>query len=107
MTPEERLLAEEWRDAYLAACKAQKVKPVPLGVYLRDRKFLDAQARAGEESTVETIKVSPFGPVWAAQRMLALLAGPEAIDSPTTSKIACGRITKTCAEPASVERIGI
>ncbi|MBB4185839.1 putative transcriptional regulator [Sinorhizobium terangae] len=83
LTPEERRLAEERRDSYLAECKAQKVKPVALGVYLRDKKFLDVSPLAAKAQVASAkIPVAPFGPVWAGMRALALLDGPEAVDVP-------------------------
>lgn len=83
LTSEERRLAEERRDTYLAECKAQKVKPVALGVYFRDRKFLDvAMSSAARPSVVARIPVAPFGPVWAGMRALALARGPEELDMP-------------------------
>lgn len=83
LTPEERRLAEERRDAYLAECKAQKVKNVALGVYLRDKKFLDVLPLAAKaQASSAKIPVAPFGPVWAGMRALVLLEGPEAVDVP-------------------------
>ncbi len=83
LTPEERRMAEERRDAYLAECKAQKVKNVALGVYLRDRKFLDVSPLAAKAQAVSAkIPVAPFGPVWAGIRALVLLDGPEPVEVP-------------------------
>jgi len=83
LTPEERRLAEERRDSYLAECKAQKVKNVALGVYLRDKKFLDVSPLAGKVQAPSTkIPVAPFGPVWAGIRALALLDGAEPVEVP-------------------------
>ncbi|WP_026618329.1 helix-turn-helix domain-containing protein [Ensifer sp. WSM1721] len=83
LTPEERRLAEERRDAYLAECKAQKVKNVALGVYLRDKKFLDVVPSAVKaQAAGAKIPVAPFGPVWAGMRALALLDGPEPVEVP-------------------------
>lgn len=83
LTPEERRLAEERRDAYLAECKAQKVKNVALGVYLRDKKFLDLSPLVGKAQAASAkIAVAPFGPVWAGMRALALLDGPEPVEVP-------------------------
>ena len=91
LSPDDRRLAEERRDAYLAACPKiargdRKGQPdaVPLGIYLRDRKFIDlaavaprtVQAHAGPDS----VDVAPFGPVWGALRMLPLLDGPADIE---------------------------
>lgn len=83
LTAEERRMAEERRDAYLAECKAQKVKPVALGVYLRDKKFIDVAPVAAKAAAASAkISVPAFGPVWAGIRALALLAGPEHVDVP-------------------------
>jgi len=82
LTPEERRMAEERRDAYLAECKAQKVKNVALGVYLRDKKFLDVAVTAKAQASTTKIVVPSFGPVWAGMRALALLNGPEHVDVP-------------------------
>ncbi|MEY9196622.1 hypothetical protein ABIA16_001738 [Sinorhizobium fredii] len=83
LTPAERRMAEERRDDYLAECKAQKVKPVALGVYLRDKKFLDVVPSAAKAHAASAkIPVAPFGPVWAGIRALALLDGPEAVEVP-------------------------
>lgn len=81
LTPDERRRAETLRNAYLALCERDRVKPVALGVYFRDRKFegIDPELakRAAELSGPPRPEARPFGPVWAALRMRALLAGPE------------------------------
>lgn len=86
LEPAERLQAEERRDAYLDLCKEQKIKPVALGVYLRDRKFLDVEGRkpAGEArvSNDGTVRVAVFGPAWAAARMAALAEAPLEVELP-------------------------
>ncbi|TBA80308.1 helix-turn-helix domain-containing protein [Rhizobium ruizarguesonis] len=97
LSPEDRLRAEERRDAYLAACpKLQsgehkgQPKAAALGVYLRDRMFdlVDAIApqavsrQAEKRRLEEAIPVAPFGPIWAGKRALALLDGPMHIDLP-------------------------
>ncbi len=83
LTPDERRMAEDRRDAYLAECKAQKVKNVALGVYLRDKKFMDVAPVAAKAAAVTTkISVPAFGPVWAGMRALALIAGPEHVEVP-------------------------
>lgn len=97
LSPEERLRAEERRDAYLAACpKLQsgehkgQPRAAALGVYLRDRMFdlVDAIApqavsrQAEKRRQEESIPVAPFGPIWAGKRALALLDGPVHIDLP-------------------------
>jgi hypothetical protein len=82
LSPEERRLAEDRRDDYLAICERQKAKPVAVGVYLRDRKFLDVPGQQAKAQRDAKVEVAPFGPLWAALRMQALLAGPERIDLP-------------------------
>lgn len=81
LTPDERERAETLRDAYLAACEAERVKPVALGVYFRDRKFEglnpELAKRAAAAAGPPKPEAAPFGPVWAALRMRRLLAGPE------------------------------
>lgn len=93
LSPDERRLAEERRDAYLAACPKvasgpRKGEPdaVPLGVYLRDRKFIDVAAIAPRlvrrETAAAPVNVAPFGPIWAGLRMMSLLDGPMDVDVP-------------------------
>lgn len=82
LLPAERLQAEERRDEYLAACGG---KPVSLGVYLRDRKFMDIAARKAPAASAQVdgfIAAPIFGPAWCAARMVALLRGPVAFDLP-------------------------
>ncbi|KOF17873.1 hypothetical protein AC244_16030 [Ensifer adhaerens] len=92
LTPEERRMAEERRDAYLAECRAQKVKNVALGVYLRDKKFIDVAMTAKAHASGAKIPVAAFGPIWAGLRALALLNGPEHVDVPLD---VCDRIRQT------------
>lgn len=93
LSPEDRLIAEDRRDAYLAACPKVQSGPrkgepdaVPIGVYLRDRKFLDVEAIAPRlvqrRQAVEQVHVAPFGPIWAGKRMLSLLDGPSDVEMP-------------------------
>lgn len=83
LSPEERRQAEDRRDAYLAAVGR---KAVALGVYLRDRKFLDidtkplAEARATAHSGRLVVPV--FGPAFAAARAWTLLEGPVDFELP-------------------------
>ncbi|HEX5934230.1 MAG TPA: helix-turn-helix domain-containing protein [Pseudorhizobium sp.] len=80
LTPLERLQAEERRDDYLAACGG---KPVSLGVYLRDKKFLDVaamKAATASPSAGTRIAAPMFGPAWCSARTMALLAGPVRLD---------------------------
>jgi len=93
LSPDERRLAEERRDAYLAACPKvtsgqRKGEPdaVPIGVYLRDRKFIDVAAIAPRlvkrDQAMASVHVAPFGPIWAGMRMMSLLDGPRDINVP-------------------------
>ncbi len=96
LTPEERRMAEERRDAYLAECKAQKVKNVALGVYLRDKKFLDVVPSAVKaQAATAAIGVAPFGPVWAGIRALALIDGPEPVEVPLDVRERIGQSFET------------
>jgi hypothetical protein len=81
---DERLVAEERRDDYLAICKAQGVKPVALGVYFRDRKFFDVTVQAARAASqkLDRVAVKPFGPVWAGMRAYEFAKGPERIELP-------------------------
>ncbi|WP_246739445.1 hypothetical protein [Martelella sp. HB161492] len=95
LTAEERRQAEDCREPYLRICpKVERgpnkgePKPVAIGVYLREKKFLDVMASAPRlverssqaATTVETARQAPFGPIWAARRMLALLDGPVEVE---------------------------
>jgi|GEM_PF-683956 len=93
LTAEERLMAEDRRDAYLAICPKVKSgenkgepNPVALGVYLRDKIFNDVAAIAprliDRSRMAEQVHVAPFGPIWAGKRMLALLDGPKGVELP-------------------------
>jgi len=97
LSPEERLRAEDRRDAYLSACpKLQsgehkgQPRAAALGVYLRDRMFDLVEAiapqhvsrQADKRRQEESIPVAPFGPIWAGKRALALLDGPIDIELP-------------------------
>lgn len=89
LSPADRRLAEERRDAYLAACPKvksgeHKGEPdaAPLGVYLRDRKFIDVAAIAPRSTAPGSVNVAPFGPVWAGLRMLPLLGAPVDVGMP-------------------------
>lgn len=95
LSPDERERAETLRSAYLALCEAERVKPVALGVYFRDRKFegLNPElARRAAEAAEPKPEARPFGPVWAALRMRALLAGPE-VETGTDDPFAATRST--------------
>ncbi|WP_052760545.1 hypothetical protein [Rhizobium sp. LC145] len=82
LTPGERMQAEERRDDYLAACGG---KPVSLGVYLRDKKFLDVaamKAAVAAPALSSSIAAPIFGPAWCSARTVALLAGPVRVELP-------------------------
>lgn len=80
----DRREAEAKRDAYLAVCKAQAVKPVALGNYLRDRKFLDVSTETARAAVrkIDRAPARPFGPVWGGMRALCLGQGPGPVDMP-------------------------
>jgi hypothetical protein len=84
LPPDERDMAEERRDDYLAICKASGVDPVPLGTYLRDRRFFDItpQAVRAANDKLDRIAIKPFGPVWGGMRAFALGKGPQPIELP-------------------------
>ncbi len=88
--PEERRAAERWRDPYLLDLKYRGKKPVPPGVFLRDRLWtgLDPEILQRAEKLKQS-KLAPaerpkpegwaaaHGPVWSARLHGILLAGPE------------------------------
>lgn len=80
----DRAEAEAKRDAYLAVCKAQGVKPVALGNYLRDRKFLDVSTETARAAVrkVDRVTARPFGPVWGGMRAFCLGQGPGPVEMP-------------------------
>ncbi|AWM23722.1 helix-turn-helix domain-containing protein [Sinorhizobium fredii] len=86
LTEEERRLAEERRDAFLACCPKDKngnPTPCSLGIYFRDKKFLGvASDTVQARPSGEKVAVIPFGSIWAGKRMLALLDGPEPVVLP-------------------------
>lgn len=92
LTPEERKLAEERRDAYLAACPKiksgdDKGKPdcVALGVYIRDKMFNYVEAISPRDVRKQAkSKVPPFGPAWSGLRFVLLARGPIALPPPET-----------------------
>lgn len=116
LSPEDRRQAEEKRDAYLKECARQRVKPVALGIYLKDRKFLDVVAKlpgAAPVSRDGKVVVPVFGPVWAAARMMPLLDGPVDIDMPDDPRGKVRQMYETLARTsqsramAFVQRLGI
>lgn len=86
----DRQHAERWRDAYLRDLATRKRKPVPVGVFIRDRLWegLDPElllkaeraaaqgAKPAEHAKPEGWAVS-MGPVWSALLHEVLLDGPE------------------------------
>ncbi|TXI03949.1 MAG: helix-turn-helix domain-containing protein [Rhizobium sp.] len=97
LSPEERVRAEERRDAYLAACPKLHTGPnkgmanaAPLGIYLRDKMFdlVDAvapkvvQQQERVRCKADVVSVAPYGPIWGGKRMLALLFGPVHVELP-------------------------
>ncbi len=97
LSVDERRLADERRDAYLAACPKiksgeDKGKPhaVALGVYLRDKMFNYVEAVAprsverqrAKQIASDSVDVAPFGPIWAGLRMASLLDGVVPFEMP-------------------------
>lgn len=83
LSPAEREQAERLRDAYLAECARQGVKPVAIGNYFRDRKFegiKPATADAAPRVSGGRIAVPVMGPVWAIAAFLPTLGKPAPID---------------------------
>lgn len=81
LTDGDRADAEQAAPAYLAWCKAEKVRPVALSVYFRDRKWReipDGYSSASEKPTQPDDYGPAFGPVWGAARMAGLLDGRDA-----------------------------
>jgi DNA-binding transcriptional ArsR family regulator len=97
---DDRLLAEQYRDAYLAACpkvKAGERKGEPdaviLGVYLRDKLFRDVQALSvkrqeqgsGQPQEGGQNLAVAYGPVHGAMLFRLLLEGPERPEAAPTN----------------------
>ncbi len=93
LAEEDRLLAEEYRDAYLAACPKLKTgkrkgetDAQPLGVYFRDKLFRDVRAMAVKRPVTAPVATDneawavAYGPVHAAMLFRILLDGPERPD---------------------------
>lgn len=94
LSAEDRKSAEQWRDAFLAKCRRDKVKPMPIGNFLRDRawRFLsdrdlkvstDAAARKAISANPDKSDdwAASFGPKHAARYFRILLAGPDRPES--------------------------
>ncbi len=78
----DRAEAERLRDAYLDHCSRSGVRPVALGVYLRDRKFEGLQVLpkdAAPRLVGDRVVVPVFGPVFAAACMAEVLGRPAPI----------------------------
>jgi hypothetical protein len=86
----DRCHAERWRDAYLRDLATRKRKPVPVGVFIRDRLWegLDPELllkaeRAAAQGARPAEHAKPdgwapsMGPVWAALVFATLIRGPE------------------------------
>lgn len=90
LSPDERAESEKWRDPYLLDLKHRGRKPVPPGVFLRDRLWtgLD-EAILQRAERLKQAKLAPaerprpegwaaaHGPVWSARMHALLLDGPE------------------------------
>lgn len=78
----DRAEAERLRDAYLDHCNRSGVRPVALGVYLRDRKFEGVQVLpkdAAPRLIGDRVVVPVLGPVFAAACMAEVLGRPAPI----------------------------
>ncbi|WP_234905681.1 hypothetical protein [Rhizobium rhizogenes] len=93
LTPEDQRLACEWRDAFLAKCKRDRVtRPMPVANYFRDRVWemlgeadkAAVRPVAGGAPAVSggKIAVPVFGPAFGAARAWALLQGPVYFELP-------------------------
>ncbi|MBB3608656.1 hypothetical protein [Rhizobium sp. BK602] len=93
LAPEEQRLACEWRDAFLAKCKRDRVtKPMPVANYFRDKVWemlteadkAVVRPVAGGAPAVSGGKVAVpvFGPAFAAARAWALVKGPVYFELP-------------------------
>ena len=93
LAPDEQRAACEWRDAFLAKCKRDRVtKPMPVANYFRDKVWemlsdTDKSAVrpvAGGAPVVSGGKVAVpvFGPAFAAARAWALVQGPVDFELP-------------------------
>lgn len=111
LTEDERDAAERWRSAFLAKARQQGVKtPMPVANYFRDRAWTALteaemsravaatnRAKAGEGGDPMKPEgwVKGFGPAWAAQMFLVLLAGPDVPEgAPTGSMWLSGQLAK-------------
>jgi len=82
---QERADAEKLRDTYLATCERNRVKPVAIGVYFRDRKWegLTVAAKdAAPRLKGGRIAVAVLGPVYAAAYMAEVLKAPRPVHLP-------------------------
>lgn len=90
LSEDDRQHAERWRDAYLRDIATRKRKPVPVGVFLKDRMWegLDPElllraSRAAAQGAKPAEHALPDGwakargPVWAAALFDVLLSGPD------------------------------
>ncbi|MFT4162490.1 helix-turn-helix domain-containing protein [Shinella sp.] len=93
LTAQEQQLACEWRDAFLAKCKRDRVtRPMPVANYFRDKIWemlgeadkAAVRPVAGGAPAVAGGKVAVpvFGPAFAAARTWALLQGPVYFELP-------------------------
>jgi len=88
LSADERVKAAELSAAYVEAAKASGRKFVcSAGAYLSEKRWekLEAIAKPADATPAAPggkIAVPVFGPVWAAARQMALLAGPRPVDLP-------------------------
>ena len=93
LSPDEQRAACEWRDAFLAKCKRDRItKPMPVANYFRDKVWemlteadkAIVRPVAGGAPAVSGGKVAVpvFGPAFAAARAWVLLQGPVDFELP-------------------------
>lgn len=82
LTPDERVLAERRRDAWLAKLGADGIqhKPSP-STYFRERLWTSVPDPQEAERAPE--QAAPFGKLWSAMRLAALLQEPAPLPKPT------------------------
>lgn len=94
LSPQERLEAEKWRDAYLLSAASRKKAPQAIGNFFKGRVWtgLDPalfaeleRARAAEATKIAPVRKlsAPYGKMWGAARMAELLAGAKPVTRPS------------------------
>lgn len=94
LSPQERIEAEKWRDAYLHSAASRKKAPQAIGNFFKGRVWtgLDPalfaeleRARAAEATKSTPVRKlsAPYGKMWGAARMAELLAGAKPVTRPS------------------------